>query len=188
MADASLDQQSSKFDEATLLKGHWWAFDCDGDEITIHGSSFSGMERVYINDELVFAERSISICSRHQFVHEDQEYKVHLSLVSLSKGDIECLLIKNGHIVGRKTTGLYNSHKYNSHKLSFTKNLLIPLGLGGIIGMYFLADRRGIFEKIPSVETTPIYAGVLALIAAAGVLYWRRVKAKVSGGKDTRNG
>ncbi|MBL4789382.1 MAG: hypothetical protein JKY60_10145 [Kordiimonadaceae bacterium] len=182
MVDATIDQPESKFDTMTLSKGYWWAFDCDGDEITVQGSSFSGMERVYINDALVFEKRSLRLCSRHTFTHDGHDYELHLSTVSLVKAEIECMLIKNGQIVGVKIIGYYSGRKS-----SVLKKLALPFGLGGGIGViaaFVILETKGIFEEISIVEFSLLYGGFIAAVVLAGVLYWRWVKAKERRAKD----
>ncbi|PCI62870.1 MAG: hypothetical protein COB37_06005 [Kordiimonadales bacterium] len=176
MADAAMKQQDSKFDMVTLSSGYWFAFDCDGDEITVHGSAFSGKERVYINDALVFEKRSFRYHSRHKFPHAGHDYEVHFSTVSVFKASIECLVIKNGSIVGVKTAGYYVGSKSK-----ILKKMLVPVSAGllaGLAGATIGLDWSGYFEEIPFWGFLGVLAGALGLLVAGVAVYWHRLRAK----------
>ncbi len=98
----------SKKKEFSFTKGYTFTFEEDGAVIEAWFSAFSGLEKVFVNGELVSSKRNLSTDSTNSFSIGGDEYSTNLNAVSLMKGPFVCTLSKNGK-------------EYKRQKLIFTK-------------------------------------------------------------------
>lgn len=87
--------------------GYNFLFDIDDTQIHAGGSSYSGKEYVYINDQLVSSQRSYRYNTGHEFHYQGIDYQIQFSVVSALKGEIECRLYRNHELVQVKLASPY---------------------------------------------------------------------------------
>lgn len=80
----------------SIVKGYTFSFEEEGNVIDAWFSTFSGLEKVYVNGELVSSQRTLSTNSTNSFNIGENEYSTNLKAVSLLKGPVVCTLSKNG--------------------------------------------------------------------------------------------
>lgn len=90
----SLDKNQGK---PSLWNGIWCYFEIDGHDIAFFGSCFNGMERVYVDDELVSERRNlVNFKGTHSFKIDDSEYVLVFELENMITGKYTCSLGKPG--------------------------------------------------------------------------------------------
>ena len=82
--------------EFSYLKGVTFVFNDDSNEIKAWFSSFTGLEKIYVNDALVLSRRSLSIKSKSTFQIGNNLYSVVFHVENLIQGSVVCTLSKNG--------------------------------------------------------------------------------------------
>jgi hypothetical protein len=87
--------------EASLKNGNWLIYNDGMNTIQVWGSNFNGKEKVFLNNELVSEGRNrIKKQSTHPFQDNNgNQYEVKFETKSLSKGVMECLIIKENKIL-----------------------------------------------------------------------------------------
>lgn len=80
----------------SVIKGYTFSFEDEGTVINAWFSTWSGHEKVYVNDELVSSQRNISTNSTNYFKIGTNEYSTNLKAAGLLKGILVCTLSKNG--------------------------------------------------------------------------------------------
>ncbi|MFV0478755.1 MAG: hypothetical protein ACK5ME_13110 [Parahaliea sp.] len=80
----------------SFSKGYSFLFEEEGNTIEAWFSAFSGLEKVYVNGNLVCRQRSYSTDSSNSFCVGPSKYTTNLNTTSLLKGPFVCTLIKNG--------------------------------------------------------------------------------------------
>lgn len=116
-----LPEQSS----ASATKGMWFVFAEGGNKIRAWGSCWTGLERVYFNDEMV--AQSFKRDNVYVFRHGRDEFQVDFCTRSVSEGKIQCSLHKNGEPVGM--------FKSKRRRLLNARPILIHLGASLGIGI-----------------------------------------------------
>lgn len=81
----------------SFLRGYTFTFEDEGREIAAWFSAFSGLEKVYVNDELVARQRSYAYDSSSRFEIEGDVYETRFRAESILRGPYLCTLIKNGN-------------------------------------------------------------------------------------------
>ncbi len=71
-------------------------FDTDGITIEVWGSSWSGMEEVRVDGNLVSRKRSIRRASSHRFAAVGHDFEVRLRCLSMSTGTFVIELLRDG--------------------------------------------------------------------------------------------
>ena len=79
--------------------GYYFYFEFNGLSFRAGGSSFSGKETVYVNDELVSNKRSQSTLSEHEFSLNGDNYKLEFEVLDKIKGELACRLYCNDKLV-----------------------------------------------------------------------------------------
>jgi hypothetical protein len=93
--------------QVSLRKGYWFFFDDEGDDISIHGSAWSGKETVYFNNKKVSEIRNITSRSgTHHFEAKQHSYKVEFQITSLRQGTLEVRVFKDGHLLGQESASI----------------------------------------------------------------------------------
>jgi len=75
--------------------GYNFSFNIDGIEIKAGGSSFSGKEYVYVNNELISETRTRKMNSGHEFTHNNINYKIEFEVINFLKGHIAFRIYRN---------------------------------------------------------------------------------------------
>jgi hypothetical protein len=114
----------SKKKEFSFTKGYTFTFEEDGAVIEVWCSALSGLEKVFVNGELVSSQRNLSTNSTNSFSIGENEYSTNLNAVSLLKGPFVCTLSKNGK-------------EYKRQKLIFMKAEPSGKGLPFIVRLSF---------------------------------------------------
>lgn len=85
-------------------------FEVDGKKLKAIGSSFSGKERVFIDDVLVSEKRSYAKNSRHNFKVGDKDYIVEFKLPNLLKAELFCNVYINEQLIAGKVATMNAKH------------------------------------------------------------------------------
>jgi hypothetical protein len=86
----------------SIIKGYSFEFQEEGHQIEAWFSALSGLEKVYIDGELVSSQRNLSKNSTNTFKIGVNEYSTNMKVISLLKGPFVCTLSKNGFIYRRQ--------------------------------------------------------------------------------------
>ncbi len=124
------NQDNKQETKASLRTGVEFFFNEAGCEIHAKGSSFTGKESIMVDGLLVSEKHSYGKHSIHQFKIDEDSYEIEFHTISIMKGILHCILIKNGTHV--KTLKLQPFEKGN-----FKKMLIRSFFIGAIAG--FLA-------------------------------------------------
>ena len=117
------------------------------------GSSISGKEFVYINDELVSTKRSKSTLSEHEFSVDGNNYKLEFDVLDKLKGELACRLYCEDKLVK-----LFAAHP---KRLFITK----PLFAISVIVTFLIHDS--VITSLPM----SYVLGFIALLVVIEVIY-----------------
>lgn len=137
----------------------------DGDnKIECWGSGKSGNEAIYLNGEEVSALRNLfSRKSLHKFSSDTVGYEVEFNMVSLTRGELHCILIKDGVHFQTKKVQLtsFSKNKPLTMKQAFFEGFVFGffLILGGFAGYYL---TKLFLEKADSVEQVSVLTSLIA--------------------------
>lgn len=132
-------QRNDNMSQVTLRKGYWFYFDHEGNDISMHGSAWSGHETVYFNNKPVSSFRNLSkLKSEHNFTENGHVYKVATNMKSILRGTLEVALYCDDELV--QTEGVTWAKK-GSFTRGLWKYLLSGLIAGGLIGYFDLINR-----------------------------------------------
>lgn len=130
-AQTSTDTGNDDMSQITLRKGFWFYFDHEGNDISVHGSAWSGKETVYFNNREVSSSRNLtSLSGIHHFTENKNDYRVEVKVTSLIKGTVETTLFCNDQQIGSESKS-YMEHK---SRTSHLRDLLLGVLVGGIAG------------------------------------------------------
>ena len=146
----------SKDKKFSFTKGFTFFFEDEGCTIDAWFSAFSGLEKVYVNGELISSQRTLSTDSTNSFNVGANEYSTNLNTASLLKGPFVCTLIKNGKAYRRQKL-LFPKAKPSSKGMSFLVSFLLFIVLGTLFGF-----ARS-YWQLPS-ESIYIFMAVLSVI------------------------
>lgn len=143
----------------SFTKGYTFTFEDEGNTIEVWFSGLSGLERVYVNGELVCSQRNLSTDSTNSFSIGGNDYSTTLTAVSLLKGPFVCTLSKNGKA-------------YMRQKLTFTKANSSSKKLSYVLLFSFYIFASALFEFIRSYWQLPkesiyVFAPLLIFIVIA---------------------
>jgi hypothetical protein len=82
-----------------IRNGYHFNFEFNGLFFRTGGSSTTGKEYVYVNDELMSEKRSRSILSEHSFSINNHHYKVEFEVLDKAKGELACRLYCDDKLV-----------------------------------------------------------------------------------------
>lgn len=124
-----------------LKNGYRFCFQDGENTINCRGSSVSGKEIISLNDEQVSTNRNaFSRRSLHKFASGSHNYEVEFYMASLLKGELHCILIKDGvHVETKKAcpSGLTNNKPISPIRTFIEGFIFGFIGFG--IG-YFMSD------------------------------------------------
>lgn len=110
----------------SIIHGYSFSFEDEGQNIIAWFSSFSSLEKVYVNGKEACSQKKFSKKTSNTFSIGDDSYTTTLDAKRLFIGPYICTLEKNGEIVGRKKLVLFNSKEgKNKVLVRFVKTLLI---------------------------------------------------------------
>ncbi|WP_235312412.1 hypothetical protein [Paraglaciecola algarum] len=117
----------------SIRNGYWFYFEVDGLDIAAHGSAYSGLEIVYINDNPVSEKRNLfSTNGTHVFQHQGKEYKVIFETTSILRGELICKLYIDGKSYAEQTKAYVESSAKGAK--TFLKSFLTFVVIGGGVG------------------------------------------------------
>ena len=91
----------------SFKKGYTFSF-TDGDRIIeARCSAMSGMEVIFVNDEEVSRDRSLSLSTTHRFQSGGDDYEMVLNVTSMMAGQVQCWLLRDGELIGRDEQTFY---------------------------------------------------------------------------------
>ncbi|PHZ85726.1 hypothetical protein [Paremcibacter congregatus] len=114
---------------AGIVNGYLYNFTDGNDIITMKASAWTGTESIFFNDELISKKKKYGFSSRYKFARNDHNYEVNINVTSPFAGRVECLVLKDDHVIGREEKGLYSGGVTN-----FLIILLTSLCIGLVAG------------------------------------------------------
>ncbi len=87
-----LSENDKPVSSPVIRNGYNFHFEFNGMSFRAGGSSVSGKEFVYVNDELVSSKRSQSTLSEHEFSVDGHNYKLEFEVLDKVKGELACRL------------------------------------------------------------------------------------------------
>jgi len=129
----------------SLWKGAWFYFQDGVDSIVLHGSSWSGKETVYFNDDPVSELRNLDLESAHAFTMNGQKYEVRLNMTSIWRGELLVRLFKNEKLVGEQRKAFF---KEKQAKKILAFSTLAGLLTGVLVGWAVAAGGLALFESL----------------------------------------
>jgi hypothetical protein len=137
----------------TPFRGTWFVF-MDGEREIVAHNSLLAKESIFVNQKVVSEKRSLNRIGKHQFIFEGNEYEVIFNVLQISKGEMECSLVKDGTCIEKFRT----YYKSELAKLGYLEKFII-----GFVIMIF-ASSFAIFFKIPPLFPSITGAGIYLLI------------------------
>jgi hypothetical protein len=113
--------------------GYKFSFEDEGNVIEAWFSAVSGLEKVYVNGQLVAEQRNLSRKSVNTFSIDGNEYSTGLEIVSALKGPILCTLQKNGKNFRRQKL-IFRPDEPPEERPHFLKKLSVFLLFGALFG------------------------------------------------------
>ncbi len=132
-----------------IRNGYDFQFEFNGLSFRAGGSSATGKEYVYVNDELISEKRSMSKLSEHPFAINNHNYKVEFDVLDKAKGELACRLYCEGKMVK-----LFAAHP---KRLFITK----PLFAISVFVALFILD--GIITSLAMSYVLAFMAGLLVI-------------------------
>ena len=121
-----------------FLKGYSFLFEDDGCKIEAWFSTFSGLEKVFVNGDLVASKRSFSKKTENIFMIGENKYSTTMTTVSLMRGPSICTLYKNGKEYKRKKLVFPANENRKTRSFILMILFFVTLGVGyGIAESYY---------------------------------------------------
>lgn len=131
----------------SFTKGYKFSFEEEGVLIEAWFSALSGLEKVYVNGELVSSQRNLSTDSTNSFSIGSNEYSTNLNTASLFKGPFVCTLSKNGKEYMRQKL-VFPKAERSSNGMPFVVKLSFFIMLGALFGFarsYWQLPKESIY-------------------------------------------
>jgi len=133
--------------QVSMLKGYWFYFKYNNNDISVHGSSWSGKEVVYFNNHPVSMKRNITnFKSTHEFEAEGVSYTVNVNLISVLKGAVETEVFANGESLAKQTLAIAKKGAKNEpwyKVLAFIVAFFVVGAAFGYFGISFIISLLG---------------------------------------------
>lgn len=113
----------------SFFRGYSFSFKTEGCYIEAWFSSFSGLEKVFVNGVLVSSQRNFSKDSTSAFKIGENEYSTTLQVKNLLKGPFVCTLSKNGTAFKRQRL-VFPQENNQSRKVPYLFQFLLFILLG----------------------------------------------------------
>lgn len=136
--------------KASIRYGTWFVFNDGDDVIRAHGSCWTGIDRIYFNNDTVIQPYKRN--NRYVFIRNNNKYQVVFCRHSVSQGQLRCTLFKNGEKIGdirSKRLRILNFRPTLLH-------ILTALGLGLLSGIADAPQWTGWFFVTASIALTLI--------------------------------
>ena len=156
--------------EASVKNGAWFVFPMQGYTIRVWGSLLTGIERVYVDDQIVSEHRSLGKLSEHRFSRNGEDFLATYTTVSLLRGPLECRLFRGGTLVGALRASFKSQWSY-SHD-DFLRLIVFIVG-GALVGL------------LVAVFKWPLWWSVAATMAVIFALSLAQRSKKTEGGGIT---
>jgi hypothetical protein len=122
--DAAMSQVSMK-------NGYWFYFEHAGNDISMHGSAWSGKETMYVNNHPVSMQRKLfGRLSQHYFTVGDIQYRAEVYLAKFATGEVQVSLYADDVLVAKESKAYLPNAK---QKPSIWVIIFAAL-LGGVVG------------------------------------------------------
>ena len=82
---------------ASATKGLWLVFKDDDRIIRAWGSYWTGLERIFVNDQLILSSPTRG--EVFQFEYDNDQYRIEFSTKSVAMGQLHCCFFKNGTLL-----------------------------------------------------------------------------------------
>ncbi len=93
----------------TITQGYWFFFDIDGKKVAAHGSSWSGRELVFIDDELVSDKRNYRFNSEHKFKIGERDCRLQFKVTNWLTGELVCSLFEEDALLATASKAFYEN-------------------------------------------------------------------------------
>jgi len=93
--EADITQSSLK--QLEVRRGFEFVFNINNDEIRAGGSMFSGSEYVYLNDKLISQTKTQDTLSSHEFIINNENYRIEFEIINKLTGVLCCRLYINNN-------------------------------------------------------------------------------------------
>lgn len=118
--------------QVSMKNGFWFYFEYEGNDISVHGSAWSGKEVVYVNNHPVSIKRNIfSRTSTHHFSVSGKQARIEYNLVKLLTGELNVSLYVDDVLIA------YESKAYRPTRNSGPKAIamiVVSAIVGGLFG------------------------------------------------------
>lgn len=123
--------------QVSMKNGFWFYFNHDGNDISVHGSAWSGKETVYVNNHPVSIKRVLtSRTSIHQFKVNDTDYRIVFKMASITMARLVVSLYANDELVSTEEKA------YHANKMSVLKKASIGFisGFAASMAVFYIID------------------------------------------------
>ena len=114
----------------SVLNGVTAHFNIDGQELIVWGSSWTGMEKVWLDGKLVSKKLSLRFKTVHTFCVDGVNYEVELDITKAYKSDVSVSVVKDG---AHLKTVTFNYYRDENGKFDW-KKLATGLLAGAAVG------------------------------------------------------
>ncbi len=121
----------------SFIHGITARFDIDGQELVVWGSSWTGMERVWLDGELLSEKRSLRFKTVHSLSVKGTEYEVEFDVSKAYKSDVSVSMVKDGAHFKTMTFNYYRDENGTFNWQKFSTALLIGAAAGFSAVMIF---------------------------------------------------
>lgn len=113
-------EKTTKPLSVSLIHGITARFEIDGQELVVWGSSWTGMEKVWLDGELLSEKRSLRFKTIHSLSVKGTEYEVEFDVSQAYKSDVSVSVVKDGAHFKTMTFNYYRDEngKFNWQKFS----------------------------------------------------------------------
>lgn len=130
--------EKSKNAHFSLTGGLKLKFHDESNTILFWVSSFTGNEKVLVNNEIVSKKRTFGRYTKHCFQYNGDDYVIEFNIKSLAKYTWSCSLIRNGTLV--KKFELMDTHSDKSFFMRYWEFIL-----GGFLGAAYALDYISLY-------------------------------------------
>jgi hypothetical protein len=115
-----------------MKKNMWCHFEHEGHKISIHFSTWSGKEVVYVDDHPVSEKRNVlRLTSKHTFMIREQEFSLELEVENPFSYKAQTRLKKGNEVIGTQSTSMFKERKVIMY---FIFGLIAGLFFGVYVG------------------------------------------------------
>lgn len=135
--------------KVSMSNGYWFYFKHNDNDISVHGSAWSGKESVFLNNHPISIKRNLTRFSgNHSFSEKGVDYRVQIKLTSFWKGGVSASLYADEELISTEDLAFIpnakNGQKSSAKWRDFLWFLLVMFGVGLAVG-YFVAKGASAF-------------------------------------------